>query len=64
MSTLVDNHHASKEEWTELVDHAARFHLGIAGDEFVRRVREDGLDDLDEVRLMRVLVLLPDELAR
>lgn len=53
----------NEHEWRELVDSAARFYLGISGDEFVANNDAGRYDDCDEdehADAMMVAILLPD----
>jgi hypothetical protein len=54
------------EEWEELIDGAARCHLGISGEEFKRRWAAGEYPDPDDTPgVMAVAMLLPfDSFAR
>ncbi len=59
----VESHDATAGEWASVIDDASKLYLGISGDELHERIRDDRLGDLDHVRLMRVLMLLPEGIA-
>jgi hypothetical protein len=52
-------HLATEEEWQALVDRAARYYLGISGDEFVRAWERGEFENADRPEVLRVAMLLP-----
>lgn len=61
--TEVESHDATDAEWASVIDDASRLYLGMSGDELRDRIRNNNVDDLDHVRLMRVLMLMPEGVA-
>lgn len=54
---------ALDQSWMALVDQAARYYLGISGDEFVSNLEQGMYEDCDEeshADAMMVAILLPD----
>jgi hypothetical protein len=52
--------HLDDAEWYDLVERAAKTHLGITLEEFNLRLQAKDWAGLDHVRVARVLNLLPD----
>ncbi len=52
-------HVATDQEWRALVDRAARYHLNISGDEFLRAWERGDFTNLDHPDVIPVVMLLP-----
>ena len=52
-------HEATEEEWHGLIDRAARYHLNMSADEFIRKWNAGEFKDPDGTPVMNVAMLLP-----
>ncbi len=52
-------HEATEAEGWQMLDRAARYHLGISAEEFVRRWQAGEYPDPDGTPALRVAMLLP-----
>ncbi len=49
---------ATEQEWLEIIDSAARFHLKMSGEEFIRRWNAGEFPNPDGTPVMNVAMLL------
>lgn len=60
MTTATQTEIVDADGWDGVIDKAAQFHLGISGEEFIRRLDSGAYDDPDDgpAGLMAVLTLV------